>query len=1315
MVDTSIQTSISVGILVDDTLVRGVINTSLELMGLQAVVIPSVSALLSIIEQHTPRLIIISETYMAVCRMLRANPDTLALPILACLPPDENTIEQFLQAGVSDCYITPIFIPLLARRISTILQTVQSQATIITSDQQIQAKDQSLKETERLYRNLFEFATDAIMMVAMEDGKIVEANDSAAVMLGYTRDDLLQQSIFDIEIDAQKDSPKTETITISPRQNSLFEQNYRHKNGTIIPVESHSRIIRFNNQAVVLYFSREITHRKRALQAQHEMRLLAEHLRDSAAAFNRVITVREVLDTIIEHIAKIIPAPCTNLMLVEGSIAKVVRWKGYDQFGISDAQMGEIALPIHPSKHFRFMRDTREPILITNTVAHGWDTKLVASSHLIKSYMGAPLVIQDKVYGFLNLDGTEVNGFKDSHIQPLQAFANQAAIAIQNAQLFEQVQQDNTILEERIAERTAALVEANNALRQYVVDLRQTEESLDRERTLLKTIIDSIADMIYVKDREGQYLLVNQAAAEAMGGKSDKDIVGQTVFTRFDKDYAELHAKIDARIVDTGEPVFNMQNTMIYADGTVHRQLLSKQPMYDKNTQQVVGIVGINRDITQLEIAEQALREEREQLTQVLMSARCLLWSAIITMEQDELQWDIHIVNEAAAQALLPLDTSQGAYSVMWQKSILPQDAQRRQYVLRTHLQFNRRNFHHELRCQRQDGQILDLAEDIEIHEVASNKWRLVGVCTDITERKRAETNLQEAYDELDLRVQVRTAELVSVNKFLREQVQERQRAEEAERQQRLMAEALNRTVARLNSTFDRDELLGYLLEDIEHIIPHQAANILLLEDNGEYANVVLQRGYKVPLVHLRHHVYSNFARIIQDKGFAIIDDMSTYADWPNWDDYAWIKSNLCIGITNDDRVIGFMNLESDVTHNFTPQHAQILLSFSNQVALAIHNADLMEQIRNYATELEQKVSSRTAQLRAIFASMRDGLIFHDTQDHPQYVNPMMIEMFGYSNDEWLQNIPKYEEIIVHDDIAKYRKRAIKVMKTNGYINDDIVMRRKDNSTFDASITRAFVTDDNNHTIGTVTLIRDISQAKQLQEQRERFIANASHELRTPIANIKTRLYLLTRKPESLTENLDIAMNATNWLQRLVDDMFDLARFQRGTMELKRESVTINQLIQDIITFQEPEAERKDIRLTIDAPSQPIEVYIDPYRVMQVLSNLISNALHYTPDGGEVRVKVAEQVEHDTKTLVMLVSDNGPGIAPKHLDNLFKPFYRASNDSRGAGLGLSISQEIVMLHGGTIRVSSELGKGTQFIVELPRIQNPEAQPEALAL
>jgi two-component system phosphate regulon sensor histidine kinase PhoR len=1315
MVDTSIQTSIPVGILVDDAVVRGVIGTSLELMGLQAVIVPSASAIVQVIEQNTPRLLIISEAYMAVCRALRANSHTSTLPILACLPPDESTIEQFLQAGVSDCYITPIFIPLLARRISTLLHVVQSQASNHASDQEIQAKDQSLRETERLYRNLFESATDSIMMVAMADGKIVEANDSAAVMLGYTRQELLEQTIFNLEVGSKKDSLVTETITIPQRQQSFFEQNYYHKNGTIIPVESHSRIIRYQNQAVILYFSREITQRKRALQAQQDMRLLAEHLRDSAAAFNRVITVREVLDTIIEHLAKIIPSPCTNLMLVEGTNAKIVRWKGYDTFGISDAQMSKIALPIHNSQHFRFMRDTREPILINDTLSHGWNGKMFASSHLVKSYMGAPLVLQDKVYGFLNLDGTEVNAFRESYLQTLQAFANQAAIAIQNAQLFEQIQQDKLILEEHVAERTVALVEANHALRQYVGDLRQTEESLDRERTLLKTIIDSIADMIYVKDREGHYVLLNQAAAKAMGGKSDKDIIGQTLFTRFDKDYAELHAKIDAHIVASGEPIINMKNTMVYADGSVHHQLLSKQAMYDKKTRQVVGIVGINRDITQLEITEKALREEREQLTQVLMSARCLLWSAVVTMEQDELQWDIHIVNEAAAQALLPLDTSYGTYSVMWQKSILPEDAQRRQYVLRTHLQFNRRNFRHEVRCQRQDGEILDLAEDIEIHEIASNQWRLVGVCTDITERKRAESNLQEAYDELDLRVQVRTAELVSVNKFLREQVQERQRAEEAERQQRLLAEALNRTVARLNSTFDRDELLGYLLEDIEHIIPHQAANILLLEDNGEYANVVMQRGYKVPLVHLRHRVYSNFARIIQDKGFAIIDDMKDYPDWPNWEDYAWIKSNLCIGITNNDRVIGFMNLESDVTHNFTPQHAQILLSFANQVALAIRNANLVEQIRNYTTELEQKVSSRTAQLRAIFESMREGLIFHDMQDHPQYVNPMMIEMFGYSNDEWLNNIPKYENMLVSDDLDKYRKRAVKIMKTNGYINDEIIMRRKDNSTFDASITRAFVTDDNDHTIGTVTLIRDISQAKQLQEQRERFIANASHELRTPIANIKTRLYLLKRKPESLTENLDIAMNATNWLQRLVDDMFDLARFQRGTMELKRELVTINQLVQDIISFQEPEAERKGIRLTIDAPSQPIEVYIDPYRVMQVLSNLVSNALHYTPDGGEVRVKIAEHTEDNHKTLVMLVSDNGPGIAPKHIDNLFKPFYRASNDSRGAGLGLSISQEIVILHGGTIRVTSELGKGTHFIVELPRIQNPETQPEVLAL
>jgi PAS domain S-box-containing protein len=1167
-------------------------------------------------------------------------------------------------------------------------------------------REAHMRESERLYRNLFESATDCIMLVSLESGDILEANASASKLLGYAPDELTQLNIRDIEVSVTN-STETLTLDLDTDEQLLFEQMYRCKDGTLVPIESHSRIIRYHNQAAVLNFARDITHRKRILEGERALRLLAEAFRDSAAAFNQATTSDEVLDAMIAHINRVVPSATANVMLYDPSTdrAQLTRWRGYDNFGFTDEEMSGISFVVSETENLRTMRATREPIDMGDVQSNP-DWQEVVTTRWIRSYVGAPIFLKDELIGFLSLDSDQPNAFDPEKLGHLQAFANQAAIAFANVRLLAQLREQNVVLEERVQERTQALSEVNAALSALVDELRQTQASLQQERQMLQLIMDNITDMIYVKDTAGSYTLVNRATLVALGAKSVEDVRGRTVVNFFDVNYANLHNQIDRRILETGNSVVNMDNVMMFADGTQHRQLLSKFPLRDAEGR-IIGIVGINRDVTELKRIEARLDSEREQLKQVLMSARCLLWTARMEQRGDTFHWSPTVVNEDTAQLLLPLNTATMSYAEAWQASIVPEDRERRNYVLQTHIQFNRRNFSQELRCRRSDGSLLWLVEDVQVRRVGDHEWELVGICTDITERKRAEANLQQAYLELEHRIEERTAELVKANAVLTQEIAERKRAEEAERKQRILAEALSQSVAALNRTSDSDALLDYLLETMGDIVPHDSASIMLLEADGATATVVRETGYGKQEVGIKHDIsnYPDKQYIIAHGKPFIIEDTTTFIGWSGHEPYQWVRSQLSVPIRIDESVIGFLNADSKTPRHFTQQHADWLMAFADQAALAIRNARMLTQIREYNAVLERSVESRTAQLRAILDAMRDGLIYHNLQGKTQYFNHALVEISGYSANEWWAYDPHTHNILVtkdDEDRERLFARWSKLLETHDYYEDDVTLRRADGSTFPARIVRAVVRDGNGDKMGTLTLVRDISQAKQLEAQKARFIANASHELRTPIANMKTRLFLMRRQPERFEEHVAIAEEVARYMQHLIEDMFDLARFERGSIEPHTETLEVQALINAIVQFQQPEAERKGISLQIDVAPDVTEITIDPYRFMQVVTNLVTNAINYTPQDGTVRLTLHRETRADRRAqLVMSVSDTGTGISEEHQKQLFTPFFRAADDNKGAGLGLAISQEIVQLHGGTIEVQSELGKGSTFIVRIP--------------
>ncbi len=227
------------------------------------------------------------------------------------------------------------------------------------------------------------------------------------------------------------------------------------------------------------------------------------------------------------------------------------------------------------------------------------------------------------------------------------------------------------------------------------------------------------------------------------------------------------------------------------------------------------------------------------------------------------------------------------------------------------------------------------------------------------------------------------------------------------------------------------------------------------------------------------------------------------------------------------------------------------------------------------------------------------------------------------------------------------------------------------------------------------------SMSERLQlndEQRRRLLADISHELRTPLTVLQGNLEgMLDGIYQADATRLESLLEETQVMSRLIDDLRTLADAESGTLKLQREPTDLSLLVNEVIASFRGQAQSAGVALSVEvAPPQLPLVDIDPARIRQVLTNLIANALRYTSSGGSIRV----QSELNGKSLVVMVSDTGRGIAEQDLPHIFER-YTKSSDSRGSGLGLAIVKDLVEAHGGTITAQSQPGQGTTIGFTLP--------------
>lgn len=414
------------------------------------------------------------------------------------------------------------------------------------------------------------------------------------------------------------------------------------------------------------------------------------------------------------------------------------------------------------------------------------------------------------------------------------------------------------------------------------------------------------------------------------------------------------------------------------------------------------------------------------------------------------------------------------------------------------------------------------------------------------------------------------------------------------------------------------------------------------------------------------------------------------------------LLAGVALPLIARNKVIGLLFIFRNYLGVFSSNDKALLQSFADQAAIAVHNAQLYTQIRAE----EQRVA-------ALLDSLADGILILTSDHTVEHCNPALTLMLGRSADE-IRGAK-------HEDVIRWAKQkdgmSLEQAEIGGwpltpnatlYVEGDL--ERPGKPSLPVGVTYAPLLSPDGLLLNVIASVRDITRFREAEELKSTFVSVISHELKTPVALIKGYVSTLRREDASwdrevIADSLAVIEEEADHLTELIENLLDASRLQAGVLAINSSDVDLAVLARRIAERFQTQSNRHQI--VVDFPADFPIILGDDDRLAQVFSNLISNAIKYSPDGGEIRIRgqvLPQQV-------VVCVSDQGPGIAISDIPYVFDRFYRASDATRttkGAGLGLFLARAVVEAHGGRIWVDPKPGAGARICFSLPREQsNPE--------
>lgn len=486
-----------------------------------------------------------------------------------------------------------------------------------------------------------------------------------------------------------------------------------------------------------------------------------------------------------------------------------------------------------------------------------------------------------------------------------------------------------------------------------------------------------------------------------------------------------------------------------------------------------------------------------------------------------------------------------------------------------------------------------------------------------------------------------------------------------------------------MNSSLELQEVLDGILETTLSLFQAEAGSILMLEQ--ELLRIAAARGLTDDIIASTGlKLGEGIAGWVAQNGEAVqlhgkVEDPRFSGLVSRSDE---ITSSMCTPLRHRDQMVGVLSIRRGGTEVFSADQMDFLSSVADQAALALVNARLFESERQRADEL----NIERQKLETVLASMADGVVVLDALGRVILMNPAARRFLGES--ALGANLVEFCPSLGVERLVKLEGSLQQAVKLEGR---------------SLQVTSSSLRLESSH--GFVLILHDETERVEVERMKSEFLSMVSHELKTPITTIKAFQELLMfrefDKPRR-EKYLKICLDESERLQKLIEEILGLSRLEAGQFAFNKSASRLDFIIGDVLPGFAGRGGKH--RWKFECSQEVPELYMDPVLMSQAITNLLSNAEKYSPEGGTV--EIALKVEPDR--VLLSVSDQGIGINEQHLPYVFEKFYRVDNSltraAGGTGLGLANVKYIVEGHSGSIWVESVEGQGSTFWIALPRSQ-----------
>jgi PAS domain S-box-containing protein len=535
--------------------------------------------------------------------------------------------------------------------------------------------------------------------------------------------------------------------------------------------------------------------------------------------------------------------------------------------------------------------------------------------------------------------------------------------------------------------------------------------------------------------------------------------------------------------------------------------------------------------------------------------------------------------------------------------------------------------------------------------------------------------------------------------------------------------EAVHNITLELTSTLRLEEILSKALDSVCSTVGASRGSVMLKDNHsGELVcRAVMYEPGNVQIVNLPINFGADrglVGWVMDHQEPARIPDVRRDRRWVVESGRAdEVRSLAAVPLIASDEPLGVLSISSPKLNYFTEPQVKLLATIANEIAIAVHNAQLYTLISDFAErtgELLEREKEEASKTRAILQSVTEGVIVLDEAGNIALFNPAAEQVLGIPARA-VRDQP-LSALLTQGTTEVARRRAALIFTG---LHNGLEQAKERQGIYSLplelpdpaqtiAVNLARVIGNDGRTYGDVAVLRDITREIESERTKRDFVSKVSHELRTPLTPIKGYVDLLIsgvlgQLNEGQNSALGVVKTNANRLAELINDILDISKIEAsGKLDLNMTDVQVSAIINDVVQSMKLEVQRKEMQVTVQMAEHLPTVQADKKRLTQVVFNLFSNAVKYTYDGGFIWVRV---FSNPAGLLQVEVEDTGVGMSPEQQEKLFLPFYRADNPLReqvgGTGLGLSIAKSLVEQHGGEMWVTSERGKGSTFHFVLP--------------